>query len=552
MQEQAKRPAVSRTPVSRVPNPRREDVTRLPRVEAAHLGEADVLRLQATAGNSSVSWLIGQHGVQRAADVVPYAAESAKTVKETWEKGSVTDTETSADIESQEYMKWRVKAQQAIAKLKKSKAAADKTRAGDLQKWITEFEARQKWLLRNPPAAAGSAAATPTPAASPSATPTPAASPSATATPGPSPSPKAAPAEPKDPGNAPAEITKAAGAVPSSPFRIVHKWDVTMPDKHPYAYRDDPIKYPYKYMQTEAGGIDAMGVPLARRTDVNTLFDLAGITDTAQRKGIRMVSAKEAAFENVQTYDTGFVSVGAIQFTTGATGDGTMVGLLKTAKAIDPTGYATFFHDLGIDIEKKGGKEQLVVVDPATGNIREGADAVQAIISDKRLTAVFQNAGENWQNYRVAQLKSAIAQYWVTGHSFTVMVEHTGADGKTSKISLTGTIGDVLKSEAGMVALLDRSVQMGQFGAPVTFQKACQHIADVYRPQSIEELAGFEAWIIPKIQNRIDVLHEGTLSQPNPPPIGDFPLTQPEPKAPGPGVPEPRHAAGIPEVSATA
>jgi hypothetical protein len=140
----------------------------------------------------------------------------------------------------------------------------------------------------------------------------------------------------------------------------------------------------------------------------------------------------------------------------------------------------------------------------------------------------------------------------VTGHSFTVTVEHTGPDGKVSKISLSGTIGDVLKSEAGMVALLDRSVQMGQFGAPVTFQKACQHIADVYRPQSIEELAGFEAWIIPTIQNRIDVLHEGTLSQPNPPPIGDFPLTQPEPNPGGPGAPQPRPAPGVPEASVTA
>src|SRR5690242_18387702 len=121
MQEHLRRPAPTGPARQSDTEQAHQGPSRLPALEPSHLSDADLLSLQAAAGNASVGWLIGRLPVQRAPDVVPYTAETAKTVKETWEKGSVTDTETSANIESQEYMKWRVKAQQAIAGLKQKK-----------------------------------------------------------------------------------------------------------------------------------------------------------------------------------------------------------------------------------------------------------------------------------------------------------------------------------------------------------------------------------------------------------------------------------------------
>ncbi len=466
---------------------------------ATALRADNLLLLQRAIGNNGVGWLLNQGAVQRAkGDIDPYAATDATAVKDSWAKGAYTDTETKDDLETQPYMQWRVKAQAAIATLHRSKKAAEKTRSTELADWVAHFEARQRWLLRNTP--------TPAPATGPA---------------------KLAAGEPADPGASPDELTTAAGALPDPSFRIVHEYDVTMPGGQSYSYRDDPIKRPYKYMTTETG-IDHMGVPLARRTDLPTLFALAGITDEAEQKAIKKVSGKEAGFEGINTYDTGFVSVGMIQFTTGRDGDGTIIGLMKTAKKVDPAGYKTFFHDVGLDVGHKNGKDILFVVDPSTGTVLSGADAVQAVINDKRLSAVFQNAGEQWQNFRVAELKAALDNYWLADKPFTVTYDHDDEHGKKESVSLSGAIGDVMQSEAGKVALMDRAVQFGTGFAQKLFGRAAQKFGKQYRPHTVEELAKFEKWIILEVQNRIQVLDDKDLTQPPPPPIGDFPTTAPE------------------------
>ena len=106
---------------------------------------------------------------------------------------------------------------------------------------------------------------------------------------------------------------------------------MTLPDKTTYQYKD--VIAPPKYL-THATGVNKEGTPLSswKAKDIDALFDEAGVKDVDQRKAILRVSAKEGGFNAINTWDTGFVSVGAIQFTTGPDGNYNIAKLLQTAK----------------------------------------------------------------------------------------------------------------------------------------------------------------------------------------------------------------------------
>ena len=438
----------------------------------------EVQSLQSAAGNASVTWLLEQMPVQRKAGAPPeiYSKEQASAVQDTWKKGASTTTDTFPETKA--YAAWKRQATNVIAKMKASKDKATATGAGTLAAWITSFEARQQWLLDTSNGK-----------------------------------------EPADAGVVPVELSgatvgkgKTLGSPPASPFTLRHQYDVTLPDKTTYQYKD--VIAPPKYL-THATGVNKEGTPLSswKAKDIDALFDEAGVKDVDQRKAILRVSAKEGGFNAINTWDTGFVSVGAIQFTTGPDGNYNIAKLLQTAKTADAGGFDTYFRNLGIDVEP-GPQGTVVVVDPDSGAVKRGADAVLAIINDKRLTAVFEHAADNWQKYLVAQIWTAVQQYWIADKTFTIKVDAT--------TTLTGTFGDVLKSEAGRTALLDRAVQNGPGGARKTFEDECAKLAKVYHLKTLDELSAYEVFVIFAVQNRIPVLEDSALSQPPAAPVGDF------------------------------
>ena len=438
----------------------------------------EVQSLQSAAGNASVTWLLEQLPVQRKAGAPPeiYSKEQASAVQDTWKKGASTTTDTFPETKA--YAAWKRQATNVIAKMKASKDKATAKGAGTLEAWITSFEARQQWLLDTSNGK-----------------------------------------EPADPGAVPVELSganvgkgKTVGAPPASPFTLRHQYDVTLPDKSTYQYKDviaDP-----KYLR-HATGVNKEGTPLSswKAKDMDALFDEAGVKDMDRRKAILRVSAKEGGFNAINTWDTGFVSVGALQFTTGPDGNYNIAKLLQTAKTLDAAGFDTYFRNLGVDVEP-GAEGTVVVVDPDTGAVKRGADAVLAIITDKRLTAVFEHAADNWHKYLVAQLKTAVQQYWIAEQTFTIKVD--------AATTLTGKYGDVLKSEAGRTALLDRAVQMGPGGARKTFEDECTKLARIYHLKTLDELAAYEVFVIFAVRNRIPVLEDPDLSQPPAAPVGDF------------------------------
>jgi hypothetical protein len=485
-----------------------------------------VLALQRSAGNDATQRLLRAPAKPKPAPKPPiYSAEDAQKVADRWKnEGALVTSETKEEIETVAYTRWRERLRAAIDQIVVD-AIRGKGRTLELEgiaepisvieqdlagwsAWVAEFEAHERFVLRNPGGAAK-------------------------------------PGAPPDPGPPPGELVAAkdpagkdVGAPPSPSFRIVRKHTVTIPGRtEPITYteavRKGGVSPDYKYLTNETG-LGRMGTPLIKRTDMNDLFDAAGITDVAQRKALVKVPAKEGGFEAVNTYDTGFVSVGAIQFTTREAGTGSLIDVLRAAKLANEDEFATYFRDLGIDVDDQG----LGVVDPGSASVLRGKDAVRKIMDDPRLTAVFQHAGERWRTYQVAQLKEAIRSYWLADQA--VKVKYTLGRKKPKAIELDGRFSDVLRSEAGKIALMDTAVQKGAPTAKKLFREACAAVGKKHEVMSLDELALYEREIIPAIVNRIPVLKETDLTQPPP-----LPLKSVKPFGPG-DFPTPVSASGTP------
>ena len=168
--------------------------------------------------------------------------------------------------------------------------------------------------------------------------------------------------EPAAAGALPAAFT-ALGAPPTPSMRPVHKYDVTLPGTTTaISYRDDPVKPSYAYLANEAG-VGRGGTKLTARSDAAAIFTAAGVADATVIKVMTKVSAEEGGFEAVNTYDTGFISIGFIQFISGADGTGSLADVLREMKTSNPADFATYFHSMGIDVDSVA----LTVVDPAPG-----------------------------------------------------------------------------------------------------------------------------------------------------------------------------------------
>jgi hypothetical protein len=367
--------------------------------------------------------------------------------------GTYTTTDTGNVRQTHDYAVWRARAVNAL----KNKPAAEKT-AGNT--WLAAHEAHEEWVLRG-----------------------------------------STPPEPAAPGALPAALS-AIGSPPTPSMRKIHRYDITLPGSTTaFSYRDDPVAPSYQYLINETG-VGRAGTKLSNRTDKAAIFTAAGISDATVIKVMTKVSSHEGGLEAVNTYDTGYISIGFIQFTSGQDGTGSLASVLREMKSSNATDFDTYFHSMGIDVDAVG----LTVVDPATGTIRRGSEAVRTVMDDKRLTAVFQRAGSDSRSFQAAQVVRAQAQYYHGPQSFTVT---------QGSVTITGTYGDVLTSEAGKTAMMDRAVQKGVGNARNKFEAACKAVITAHPTvTTLAQLAAYEIESIPSLVNRIHVLSETDLTQP--------------------------------------
>jgi hypothetical protein len=308
-------------------------------------------------------------------------------------------------------------------------------------------------------------------------------------------------------------------------------------------------RYPYF---RSANGVVRYGRPLrdyagAEKRRIEAVFARAG-RDAFERNVLQAVSRFEGGFEAVITYDTGYVSVGFIQFITGVDGNGSLASVLIRHRPTSPVISQAIFRRFGVDVASEG---VLVVLDPATGRELRGEAAVQAVIDDKRLTAVFERAGYR-DGFRLAQgarrPRPLLARRrrgerphhhrlradWRPGRSGPAGDRlrrrgHGGAgpyaEARQAERRRTdpgyrswgrdphgfGARADIVRSEAGMATLMDRKVNRGNI------RNITEVAADIMRANKltrIETLIYHEKALIQGMKHRGDFLSIPHFTQP--------------------------------------
>ena len=335
-------------------------------------------------------------------------------------------------------------------------------------------------------------------------------------------------------------VTFAPGDDPAGPF--VYTDNISFMARKAYfpSYRQTVgVIKPGKPVRTLAGD---------DRARVDALFAQVAKSET-ERHVLQAVSALEGGFESINTYDTGYVSVGLIQFIFARDGNGSLSSVLARMKADTPDAFQTDFRRFGIDVVPG---QSVVCFAPALNAELHGADAVQGIINDKRLTAVFERAGLR-DPFRRAQVLVARSQYWPGDDAVTVtqtvVTEQVGTSAPVVRgvyfgtlppdmvallaqgaarqqtdpaykmtgqaTTLSARVGDLIHSEAGLATLMDRKVNTGNLRLLNTV--AADALAR-HKLTRLADLAPYEREIVDAMRYRTDFRKDATLTQPPAPP----------------------------------
>lgn len=298
----------------------------------------------------------------------------------------------------------------------------------------------------------------------------------------------------------PAELVALIGAPPKFAEAVRPMTHVVaFPDGTELVYTDnvkvrDKYAY-YRYAEGVKSGGEKIGqIPAAT---VSTLFRAAGVSPF-EFKVMKAVSLLEGGFDSVNTYDTGLVSIGFIQFACLADGNGSLGEMMRQYKTAKPHSFQRDFRDYGVDVGPTG----LLALDLESGECKGGAEAALQIIRDKRLTAVFQRAGLKSQDFRVAQIRAAKKQFYPADDTLAVNL-----GGSTVNVR----IGDIVRSEAGMAMLMDRKVNTGKLAG---LKESVERAAAQFGIDRVSDLADLEYQVVRGMVYRTDYLAVAGLAKP--------------------------------------
>lgn len=307
---------------------------------------------------------------------------------------------------------------------------------------------------------------------------------------------------PPHPGPMPADLLAAVGnAPPFATIEVPRRHTIRFETGEVIAYTDHlaPSGARNAYLRfphgVASGGRALSSLPPAELDRIFAASDLSPV----EGRVMRAISLMEGGFDSINTYDTGFLSVGFIQFAALEGGGGSLGDVLKFEKRQNPLEFARDFHDLGVDVTPGG---LLVVIDPSSGAELVGPAAVLKIIDDKRLTAVFHLAGQRSTAFRAAQIRVAKTNYYPADVPVTVTL-----NGQT----LTARAGEIIRSEAGLATLFDRRVNTGNIRVLNTVLQGLMLRRGL---TSFAQVTPFEREIIAGVRWRADFLKDKTLTQP--------------------------------------
>jgi len=306
---------------------------------------------------------------------------------------------------------------------------------------------------------------------------------------------------PAEPGAMPGGLKALAGeappfALPAQPQVHTISFDdgvrLTLTDNPPMRPRYAYYRFPQGVM---SGGTRIANMP---EPELVALFKKAGI-DASEQRILKAVSLLEGGFDSINTYDTGWVSVGFIQFACLKAGAGSLGEVLYRQKADEPAAFEDDFRRFGIDVTPTG---QLVALDLTTGEEQVGPDAAREIIDDKRLIAVFQRAGRVSTAFKVAQLEVAMRRYFPADDIVSVRMGDAQASAK---------VRDLFRSEAGLATLMDRKVNTGKLDP---LPKILEQVVAQNGLASLAEVTAFEREIVAAMRWRKDYLVDASLTRP--------------------------------------
>lgn len=313
------------------------------------------------------------------------------------------------------------------------------------------------------------------------------------------PAPDPAGAEPQRPGAKPSDLRLP---MPPAFANIVQPLmhQVQYEDGTKLTYQDNVgMRQRFAYYRF-AEGVQSFGQKVKELNpgELASLAREAGVSDS-DLKVLNSVSLLEGGFDSLNTYDTGYVSVGMIQFAALQAGSGSLGRVLLRMKQRSPIEFAQNFSRFGLEVTPHA---ELAALCPTSGAEFIGAHAVQKIIMDKRLASVFQRAGRASREFKVAQLMIAKELYHPATDTIRV---------KAGSRSWNVRVSEVFKSEAGIATLMDRKVNTGKLGSLDSVASTLASRAGLDRP---EDLSKLEYDLIQAMKYRKDYLSDPSLTKP--------------------------------------
>jgi len=303
---------------------------------------------------------------------------------------------------------------------------------------------------------------------------------------------------PDDREDTPPRLRSTLGPAPrfAAPFHA-RRYTVSLPDCTVFTTDVPKLRRNFPYLRT-VGGVEISGFATGESAWAPTLRQ-SGANDQRGRV-LQAVSRLEGGFDTVNTYDTGRVSVGIVQFAGMAEGRGSLGSVLLAWRSSDKSGFVAHLRRFGVDVTPEG---ELAVLDPQTGWELHGPAASWKVRTDPRLAAVLARAGRLSTGFQAAQVRTALALFWPGDKR----VSWT-AGGKT----VTARLGDVFRSDAGMATLFDRAVNTGDIGSVMA---TVQSEATRLGARSATDLALREGELIQLLRYRQDFTLVAGLSKPS-------------------------------------
>lgn len=197
-----------------------------------------------------------------------------------------------------------------------------------------------------------------------------------------------------------------------------------------------------------------------------SFYQSLGLTPSLS-KALEFVSRNEGNYDAINSYDKAFFSFGFVQFAGGGRSLHTLLALMKYR---NPDVFYDAFERFGIDVEytfanNRFSNQKTVVIVPegvAGRHVLRGDDAEIHLRENKLLHTAFIRAGYDPE---VAKLQVMMAVYEYANPAFRRKITVGGAKARTV---------EYVRSEAGLTALIDMSVNKGVGGASRLFQAAIE------------------------------------------------------------------------------